>query len=196
MFWNEIEARHARAQSAAFDFSPGLRNRHVAGRSSENAEHDPVAVFLHSDAFFSDDLSSGYDEILQVVPQGKDVCIRVIRISLANRSCGGQLVRAVERILQSTKVRKVTGSVDLCSHAETEVAAALKDAERKGIASIEDWASQNKEVRQFAGHAILGHAAIEAAKKWQFSSETLATQPVEAALKFTLCAGESSQKPE
>ena len=117
------------------------------GSSAKTQNATPLRSFYIVTHFFSDDLPSGYDEILQVVPQGKDVCIRVIRISLANPSCGGQLVRAVERILQNTTVRKVTGSIDLCSHSEEEVAAALKNAERKGIASIEDSASHSIVVR-------------------------------------------------
>jgi Gram-negative bacterial TonB protein C-terminal len=92
---------------------------------------------------FSDDLPSGYDEILEVVPQGADVCVRVIRISLANRYCGGQLVRAAERILPNTRVQEVTGNLDLCSYTEREVEEALKRAAPKAVQSIMDSASQN-----------------------------------------------------
>jgi TonB family protein len=92
----------------------------------------PVHSFFIVRHFFSDDLPSGYDEILSVTPQGRDVCVRLIRISLANRFCGAQLVRAAEHILPNTTVRKVTGGTDPCSYIEQQVEAALKASATKG----------------------------------------------------------------
>jgi hypothetical protein len=47
-----------------------------------------------------------------------------------------------------------------------------------------------KDVQQVSGNALLGNVAIDAAKKWQFSSEAQADQPAEAVLKFSLCPDE------
>jgi hypothetical protein len=47
-----------------------------------------------------------------------------------------------------------------------------------------------KDVQQVSGNALLGNVAIDSAKKWQFSSEAQADQPVEAVLKFSLCPDE------
>ena len=91
--------------------------------------HDSFFVVNH---FFSDDLPSGFDEILSVAPQGVDVCVRVIHISLVNRFCGAQLVRAAERTLPNTTVRKVTGGADPCSYTEQQVEASLKAAAANG----------------------------------------------------------------
>ncbi|MGC1088247.1 MAG: TonB family protein, partial [Candidatus Acidiferrum sp.] len=122
-----------------FVYGTNLLLSETAGTRGTNS---PESFYIVTH-FFSDNLPDGYDEILQVAPQEKDVCVRVIRISLANPYCGGQLVRATERILPSTTVRKVAGSIDLCSHTEREVEAALKDASPKTLVSIWDTASQN-----------------------------------------------------
>ena len=47
-----------------------------------------------------------------------------------------------------------------------------------------------KDVQQTSGNTLLGKAAINSARKWQFSSGSQPGQPVEAVLKFTLCPGE------
>ncbi|MGB6597396.1 MAG: energy transducer TonB [Candidatus Acidiferrum sp.] len=111
------------------------------GRSSTAPDSNPLQSFFIARHFFSDDLPEGYDEILAVTPQGKDVCVRVIRISLANPYCGGSLVRAAERVFPNTTVRKVTGRVDLCSFTEPQVEAALKAAAPKGISDNSDSAT-------------------------------------------------------
>jgi TonB family protein len=105
---------------------------------------------------FSDDLPSGYEEILQVTHQEKDVCVRLIRISLANRNCGGQLVRAAERILPNTAVGQATGNVDLCSYTDREVESALKHAAPKGVQVIFDSATQDIVAKCGAKEIVLG----------------------------------------
>jgi hypothetical protein len=105
---------------------------------------------------FSDDLPSGYEEILQVTHQEKDVCVRLIRISLANRNCGGQLVRAAERILPNTALGQATGNVDLCSYSDREVASALKHAAPKGVQVIFDSATQDIVAKCGAKEIVLG----------------------------------------
>jgi hypothetical protein len=126
------------------------------GGAARTQNTDPPQSFYIVTHVFSDDLASGYDEILQVIAQGTDVCVRVIRISLANRYCGGQLVRAAERILPNTTVRKVAGNIDLCSYTEREVAAAIKGAAPKGAPIIEDSASQNIVARCRAQERVFG----------------------------------------
>jgi len=102
---------------------------------------DPLQSFYVVTNYFSDFLGDGYEEILEVTSEGKDVRIRIVRISAANRYCGGQLVRASERILPDTSISKVAGRVDLCSYTEPGVTAALKAAAPKRITSIEDSAT-------------------------------------------------------
>jgi TonB family protein len=93
--------------------------------------------------FFSDSLPDSYEEILDVAPQGKDVRVRVVRLSSATRSCGGELLRAAERVLPNTSLKKVVGRIDICSYTKEGVAAALKSAPPKGIQDPSDSAALN-----------------------------------------------------
>jgi TonB family protein len=102
---------------------------------------DPLQSFYTVTNFFSDYLPGWYEEILEVTPQGKDLRVRVIRISAANPYCGGDLVRAADRVLPETTMRKIAGRVDICSYTDESVTAALKAAAPKGIESIEDSAT-------------------------------------------------------
>jgi TonB family protein len=102
---------------------------------------DPLQSFYAVTNFFSDYLPGWYEEILEVTPQGKDLRVRVIRISAANPYCGGDLVRAADRVLPGTTMRKLAGRVDICSYTDESVTAALKAAAPKGIESIEDSAT-------------------------------------------------------
>jgi TonB family protein len=104
---------------------------------------DPLQSFYAVTNFFSDYLPGWYEEILEVTPQGKDVRVRVIRISAANPYCGGDLVRAADRVLPDTTMRKVAGKVEICSYAEQSVAAALKAAAPKAVEGIEDSATMS-----------------------------------------------------
>jgi hypothetical protein len=115
----------------------------LPGVAPKTDRANPLESFYVVTHFFSDDLPSGYEEILQVKPEGKDVCVRVIRISVANRDCGGQLVRAAERTLPDRTVEQVTGKVDLCSYSDREVEGALKRAAPKNIEAIFDSATQD-----------------------------------------------------
>jgi hypothetical protein len=124
-----------------------------AARTRDTTSSQSFYIVTH---VFSDDLPSGYEEILQVMPQATDVCVRVIRISAANPYCGGQLVRAAIRIFPNTTVEKVAGSIDLCSYTEPEVAAALKRAPPKRAPVIEDAASQDIVARCRAQERVFG----------------------------------------
>ena len=99
---------------------------------------DPLQSFYVVRSFFSDFLLDSYEEILEVTPVGKDIRIRVIRISAADRYCGGQLVRAAERVLPGTPMKKVTGRVDLCSYTGQGVTDALKAAAPKALGDTWD----------------------------------------------------------
>jgi hypothetical protein len=57
-----------------------------AARTQDTTSSRSFYIVTH---VFSDDLASGYDEILQVMPQGTDVCVRVIRISLPTGIAAG-----------------------------------------------------------------------------------------------------------
>ena len=105
---------------------------------------------------FSDDLSSGYDEILEVRPQEKNVCVRLIRISLASRFCGGQLVRGVEQVLPNTTVRKIAGQTDPCSYSESEVQTAIKQAAPRGVQTVMDSAILNIVAKCGAEEKVFG----------------------------------------
>jgi TonB family protein len=78
---------------------------------------------------------------LEVTPQEKDLRVRVIRISAANPYCEGDLVRAADRVLPETTMRKIAGKIDICSYIDESVTAALKAAVPKGVESIEDSAT-------------------------------------------------------
>jgi hypothetical protein len=93
---------------------------------------EPLQSFYAVTNFFSDYLPAWYEEILEVTPQGKDLRVRVIRISAANPYCEGDLVRAADRVLPETTMRKIAGKVDICSYIDESVTAALKAAAPKG----------------------------------------------------------------
>lgn len=82
--------------------------------------------------FFSDYLPAGFDEIVDVAPLDEGVRVRVIRISLANEFCGGQLVRASEAILKDASVRQVAGRVNICALSPAKVDAKLKTVQASG----------------------------------------------------------------
>jgi TonB family protein len=104
---------------------------------------DPLESFYAVTNFFSDYLPGWYEEILEVTPQGNDVRVRVIRISAANPYCGGDLVRAADRVLPDTTMQEVAGKVDLCSYSDQSVTAALKAAAPKAVEGNEDSATMS-----------------------------------------------------
>ena len=110
-----------RQRSLLLSILPFLCGILVLGQTSKARNTEKLQSFVVVTNFFSDFLSDSYDEILDVTSKGKDVRVRVIRISSATRYCGGQLVRAAERILPDTTINKVIGRVDLCSYTEHEV---------------------------------------------------------------------------
>ncbi len=115
----------------------------LIANASRARDRDPLQSFYVVTEFFSDFLPDSYEEILDVTPQQKDVRVRVVRLSSATRFCGGELLRASERVLPNTSLQKVVGRIDLCSYTEQGVAAALKSAAPKAIRDTWDSAKLN-----------------------------------------------------
>jgi Gram-negative bacterial TonB protein C-terminal len=101
----------------------------------------PLQSFYIALHVFSDDLASGYEELLDVAASGKDVRVRLMRMSLANQYCPAPLVRAVERVLPKTSVKALAGT-DICSNDPLGVERALDAAKPKTISSVFEAASQ------------------------------------------------------
>jgi len=114
----------------------------LSGRSPKaDGVRDLRSFYVVSD-FFSDSLIDGFTQILDVAPDGNNVRVRVIRISWANL-CSQYLVRAAERELPNTTVRKTAGSLDPCSFSEVHVDEAVKAAAPKAVRDRSDSASTN-----------------------------------------------------
>lgn len=101
-------------------------------RASRAHTVDQLQSFYVVREYFSDLIDASHEEVLEVTPQGKDVRVCVIRISVASFTCGGSVVRAAERIFPNTTVRKLTGRIDPCSYTEAEVDNAIKAAATVG----------------------------------------------------------------
>src|SRR5580698_8134543 len=86
------------------------------------------------------------DHILEVRPQGvTDVEVREIRIAPVSPACPHHVtVRAVERVVPNTTVKKVALHFDLCAFSEDDVEGMISAAKRKtgAPASDDDSASQ------------------------------------------------------
>jgi hypothetical protein len=82
------------------------------------------------------------DHILEVRPQGADVQVREIRIAPLTASCPHHVtVRAVERVVPDTTVKKVAAHFDLCAFTEDDVETMVQAARRSkrgGTLSAED----------------------------------------------------------
>jgi hypothetical protein len=85
------------------------------------------------------------DHILDVRPQGDTVLVREIRIAPLDSACPHHVtVRAVERILPDTTVKKLAVKFPLCSFEEDVVEGMINTAKRPGggITDSDDSASQ------------------------------------------------------
>jgi hypothetical protein len=88
----------------------------LPSNATPSKQPNPLQSFYVVAHYFSDFLSDSFEEILDVAPQGKDVRVRVIRISSATRYCGGTLVRAAEHVFPNTTLRKVVRGIDICNY--------------------------------------------------------------------------------
>jgi hypothetical protein len=84
------------------------------------------------------------DHILEVRPEQESVRVREIRIAPLSPACPHHVtVRAIERIVPNTTVKKVAAHFDLCAFTEDDVESMIHAAKRKTApASDDDSASQ------------------------------------------------------
>ena len=84
------------------------------------------------------------DHILEVRPEEEGVRVREIRIAPLNPTCPHHVtVRAIERVIPNTTVKKVALHFDLCAFTEDDVESLIQAAKRKtALASDDDSASQ------------------------------------------------------
>jgi hypothetical protein len=84
------------------------------------------------------------DHILEVRPEQESVRVREFRIAPLNPTCPHHVtIRAIERVVPNTTVKKVALHFDLCSFTEDDVESMIQAAKRKsGSASADDSASQ------------------------------------------------------
>jgi hypothetical protein len=79
------------------------------------------------------------DHILDVHPQGPDVVVREIRIAPLNPNCPHHVtVRAIERTVSNTTVKKVALHFDLCAFTEDDVESMIHAARRKTAPTSDD----------------------------------------------------------
>jgi hypothetical protein len=79
------------------------------------------------------------DHILEVRPQGDDVLVREIRIAPLDENCPRHVtVRAVERILPNTTVKKLTFKFPICAFEEDVVEGMISVVKREGRLSVTD----------------------------------------------------------
>src|SRR5580704_13072510 len=79
------------------------------------------------------------DHILEVSPQGDDVLVREIRIAPLDENCSRHVtVRAVERILPNTTVKKLTFKFPICAFEEDVVEGMINVVKREGSLSVTD----------------------------------------------------------
>jgi hypothetical protein len=84
------------------------------------------------------------DHILEVRPQGDDVLVREIRIAPLDKDCPHHVtVRAVERVMPNTTVKKLTFKFPICTFEEDVVEGMINVTKREGSLSVtDDTASQ------------------------------------------------------
>src|SRR6266849_9085888 len=121
---------------ATFFVCGGLVLR-VEAQTNEGKELRGFYVVTH---VVSDASPFKYEYVLDVKPQGKNVLVREIRIAPLNSACPGITVKAADRLITDTYPKKVA-RLDLCSLNVAAVASAIKGAQPRGIASIDDTAT-------------------------------------------------------
>jgi hypothetical protein len=84
------------------------------------------------------------DHVLEVRPEQESVRVREIRIAPLSAACPHHVtVRAIERTLPNTTVKKVAARFDLCAFTEEDVESMIHAAKRKSSdTSDDDFASQ------------------------------------------------------
>ena len=111
-----------------------------ASRASDKAKPKPPLenFYVVTQAIFRND-PKWVDHILDVHPQGADVFVREIRIAPLASACPHHVtVRAVERVVPNTTVKKLAAKFDLCAYVEDDVEGVITAAKRKNNSSVED----------------------------------------------------------
>ena len=112
--------------AAVLTIFPGLR-------ASDKAKPKPPLenFYVVTQAIFRND-PKWVDHILDVHPQGADVIVREIRIAPLASACPHHVtVRAVERVVPNTTVKKLAAKFDLCAYVEDDVEGVIPAAKRK-----------------------------------------------------------------
>jgi hypothetical protein len=104
----------------------------AASTSDQPKPKPPLENFyLVTQAIFHSD-PKWVDHILEVRPEDDGVRVREIRIAPLNPSCPHHVtVRAVERVVPNTTVKKVALHFDLCAFSEDDVESMIHAARRK-----------------------------------------------------------------
>jgi hypothetical protein len=95
--------------------------------------------FVVTQAIFHTD-PKWVDHILEVRPEGSGVAVRELRIAPLSPSCPHHVtVRAIERVVPDTTVKKVAAHFDLCAFTEDDVDSMIHAAKRtRGAPSADD----------------------------------------------------------
>jgi hypothetical protein len=79
------------------------------------------------------------DHILEVRPEGDNVQVREIRIAPLSPACPHHVtVRAIERVVPNTTIKKVAAHFDLCAFTEDDVEGMINAAKRKPAPTSDD----------------------------------------------------------
>ena len=116
----------------------------LAIASDQHAPKPPLEnVYVVTQATFHSGVK-WVDHILEVRPQGDDVLVREIRIAPLDKDCPHHVtVRAVERVMPNTTVKKVTMKFPICAFEEDVVEGMINVTKREGSLSVtDDTASQ------------------------------------------------------
>jgi hypothetical protein len=110
----------------------------VSGASDHPKPIPPLENFyVVTQALFHTD-PKWVDHILDVHPQGTDVAVREIRIAPLAPACPHHVtVRAIERTIPNTTMKKVAAHFELCSFAEDDIEGMLNAAKRPGSPNTE-----------------------------------------------------------
>ena len=115
------------------------------------------------------------DHILEVSPQGDDVLVREIRIAPLDKDCPRHVtVRAVERVLPNTTVKKLTVKFPICAFEEDVVEGMISVVKREGRLSVTDDAAS---VRHSSARSARDPASRLQAIGTSTARSTLTTPP-------------------
>jgi hypothetical protein len=111
----------------------------IAAAGAEHAVKPPLENFyVVTQATFHSGVK-WVDHILEVRPQGDDVLVREIRIAPLDKDCPHHVtVRAVERVMPNTTVKKLTVKFPICAFEEDVVEGMISVVKREESLSVTD----------------------------------------------------------